>query len=94
LETADDASTNAGAMAFDTLGHLYITTNLGIQICDQPGRVVGIIRNPASGPFEIAFGGPDRKTLYVATGTRIFKRVLRRQGAPPGEIVKLPRPQL
>jgi len=94
LETADDAGTNAGAMAFDTLGHLYITTNLGIQICDQPGRVVGIIRNPAQGPYDIAFGGPDMKTLYVATGTRIFKRVLRRQGAPAGKIIALPRPQL
>jgi len=34
------------------------------------------------------------KTLYVATGTRIFKRVLRRQGAPAGKIIALPRPQL
>ena len=47
LEIPDDevngrCSSGADGIAFDETGHLYVTTKLGIQICDQAGRVVGI----------------------------------------------------
>jgi gluconolactonase len=100
LEIPDDVAngplrSGADGMAFDDQGHLYIATKLGIQICDQPGRVVGIIRNP--GPVDtsnVVFGGPDMQTLYVTTGDKIYRRHLRRKGVAPGQVVKLPRPQL
>jgi enterochelin esterase-like enzyme len=94
LETPDDGVAGGGAMAFDTLGHLYVTTRMGIQICDQPGRVVGIIRSPGGELSAVAFGGADMKTLYATAGGKVYKRVLRRQGAPAGQITKLPKPQL
>jgi sugar lactone lactonase YvrE len=82
-------------MTFDTLGHLYVTTKLGIQICDQPGRVVGIIRPPGTGDLSnVVFGGKNLKTLYATAGGKVYKRVLRRQGVAPGQVVVLPRPQL
>ncbi|HVW86730.1 MAG TPA: SMP-30/gluconolactonase/LRE family protein, partial [Bryobacteraceae bacterium] len=96
LEAPDDSSaTGAGAMTLDNTGHLYVATKLGIQISDQPGRVVGIIRNPASGtPSSIVFGGPGLQTLYATVGGRVYARRMRRTGVYPWQPVKLPRPQL
>lgn len=83
-------------MAFDTTGHLYVATNMGIQVCDQAGRVVGIIRSPAIGEraLDIAFAGKDLSTLYATTGGKVWRRTLRRKGHLPWQPVKLPRPQL
>jgi len=100
LELRDDVSEGplrpgADGMTFDDQGYLYIATNLGIQICDQPGRVVGIIRYP--GPDRarnLVFGGKDLQTLYITAGSRVWKRHLRRKGVFPWQPVTLPRPQL
>jgi sugar lactone lactonase YvrE len=82
-------------LTFDDTGHLYVATNIGIQVCDQPGRVVGIIRQPgAERATNVIFGGPDMQTLYATTQTRVWKRHLRRKGVLPWQPVKLPRPQL
>jgi gluconolactonase len=83
-------------MVFDTTGHLYVATNMGIQVCDQAGRVVGIIRH-APGPertLDLVFAGKDMRTLYVSAGEQIWRRTIRRQGYLPWQPVKLPRPQL
>jgi sugar lactone lactonase YvrE len=101
LELPDDMA-NGGPVrsgsdggTFDDTGHLYIATKLGIEICDQTGRVVGIIRNPGSAdPSNLVFGGADRKTLYLTAGDKVYRRKLRRTGVAPGQTVKLPRPQL
>ena len=85
----------ADGMTFDTTGHLYVTSKLGIQVCDQGGRVVGIIRRPGTAdPSNVVFGGAGLNTMYVTSGDRLFRRVLRRQGYLPWQPVKLPRPQL
>lgn len=82
-------------MTLDSTGHLFVSTKLGIQICDQPGRVVGIIRNPEPRTTtSIVFGGPGLHTLYATSGDKVFKRTLRRTGVLPWQVVKLPRPQL
>ncbi len=100
LELPDDVSrgpvrSGADGITFDNTGHLYVTTKLGIQICDQPGRVVGIIRNPGSHDLSnVVFGGADLQTLYATVGDKVFRRKLRRKGVFPWEPVKLPRPQL
>ena len=66
---------------FDTTGHLYVATNMGIQVCDQAGRVVGIIRHPPSGrALDIVFGGKDLTTLYATAGDKVWRRALRRKG--------------
>ena len=61
LETPDDSSeSEAGGMTFDTEGFLYVATRLGVQVCDQPGRVVAIINPPRSaGVSDVFFGGPN-----------------------------------
>ena len=86
---------NADGMTFDDQGFLYIATNTGIQICDQPGRVVAIISKPSPAtPSNLAIGGPDMQTLYVTAGDKVFARHLRRKGFHPWQPVKPPMPQL
>jgi len=52
LETPDESSSSgADGMAVDSDGYLYVTTRIGLQVCDQPGRVVAIINKPKSGPI-------------------------------------------
>ena len=40
----DNTPAKVGPMAFDANGNLFVTTSIGIQICDQNGRVRGILR--------------------------------------------------
>ncbi|HYP12508.1 MAG TPA: SMP-30/gluconolactonase/LRE family protein, partial [Bryobacteraceae bacterium] len=95
LETSDESSaTTADGMAMDTEGHLYVTTAIGLQICDQPGRVVAILEKPAARLSNVKFGGPDMKTLYVTAGDKVFKRRVRRTGASHLVVSKPPRPRL
>ena len=96
LETADDSSeSDAGGMAFDTEGYLYVATQLGVQVCDQPGRVVAIINPPRrEGLAGVIFGGPNLQWLYVTDGDRMYRRQVKRQGAVVWNPVKPPRPRL
>ena len=96
LEALDESTaTHAGAMTLDETGHLYVATNFGIQICDQPGRVVGIIRPPTTAPVTgLAFGSPNLDYLYASAGGKLYRRHMRRKGVLPWVKVQLPRPQL
>jgi gluconolactonase len=100
LELPDDRDSgpvrsSGDGLTFDTLGHAYIATNLGVQVCDQPGRVVGIIRQPGSATVSnVVFGGPGMDTLYATAGDKVWRRKLRRKGFLPWQPVKPPRPQL
>jgi sugar lactone lactonase YvrE len=82
-------------MTVDSEGFLYVTTNMGVQICDQPGRVEGIVRKPQDGPLSnIVFGGPGLDTLYVTAGDKVFRRRTRRKGVLPWTTLKPPVPRL
>jgi sugar lactone lactonase YvrE len=100
LELPDSVDTRplrsaADGMTVDSDGYLYVATNMGIQVCDQPGRVVGIIRTPADrSPSNVVFAGPNLDTLYVTAGDKIWRRHLRRKGVYPWALVKPPRPGL
>jgi sugar lactone lactonase YvrE len=82
LHLAEGATASgAGGLAVDANGYLYVASPTGIQVCDQAGRVNGIVAPPASGtPSGIAFGGPDKDELFVAVGGRVFRRKTRARG--------------
>lgn len=96
METFDESSVSfADGMTVDTLGHLYVATDQGVQVCDQAGRVVGIIRKPHTGPLtNVVFAGPDMQTLYATVGDRVYKRHLRRAGVVSWKPVMPPKPRL
>lgn len=97
LETPDESSeSDASQMAFDTEGFLYVGTNLGVQVCDQAGRVNTIINQPPGGGSvtNVLFGGPDRHWLYVSDGEKLYRRRVKRQGAESWNPAKPPQPHL
>jgi len=96
LESMDDSSASgADGMTVDTEGYLYVTTRLGLQICDQPGRVTAVARNPLGQRLSNAvFAGPAMDMLYVTAGDKVFRRKVNRKGFVPWTPVKAPRPQL
>jgi gluconolactonase len=55
---------NGDGCAVDSDGRLYVTTNPGVQVFDKAGKFLGLIPTPRS-VISVAFGGPDKKTLYV-----------------------------
>ncbi len=100
LETPDGAEygqlrSGADGMTVDSEGFLYVATALGIQICDPPGKTVGILSRPgAAAPSNVVFGGADLQTLYVTAGDKVFRREVRRKGVFPWMAAKPPRPRL
>lgn len=82
-----DAPNNSGAeqLAVDRHGNLYAATRMGIQICDENGRVRAILPlpSPSSPVVGIAFGGPNFDILYATDGKRVYKRRMKVPGLPP-----------
>jgi sugar lactone lactonase YvrE len=82
-----DVPNDSGAedLAVDTHGNLYVATRMGIQVCDQNGRVRAILPLPApSGPVRsLCFGGQQFDVLYVTDGKQVFKRQLKVRGVAP-----------
>jgi gluconolactonase len=96
LEIPDDFTrSSADGMTVDTEGHLYIATAQGLQIFDQPGRLVAILNKPQAGPLSnVVFAGPQLDTLYVTAGDKVFRRKVQRRGVNAWTLVKPPKPGL
>ena len=78
-------------------GWLVATSEIGVQICDQPGRSHLIMPMPPGSrrPCYARFGGPDGKTLYVANVDKVVKRKTKLVGANAWQApVKPPKPKL
>ena len=77
-------SSGADGMTVDTAGRLYVASRMGVQICDQAGRVQLILSTPKNiGVSNVVFGGSDLDTLYVTCHDKVFKRKIRAQGVVP-----------
>ena len=79
-DTADDAG--ADGMCVDTDGRLYVSTRMGIQVCDQAGRVNCILPTPNGKVSSLCIGGERFDTLFAACGDKVFKRKLNVHGQP------------
>ncbi len=79
-DTADDAG--ADGMRCDADGRLFVATRMGVQVCDQAGRVNCIIPTPNGRCANVCFGGADMKTLYATCGDKVYKRKLKVTGSP------------
>lgn len=72
-------------MVYDTGGNLYVATEVGIQVCDQNGRVRAILAYPPAFMVDaFSFAGDS---LYVRSGSVTYKRRVNakahRQGDAP-----------
>ena len=79
--TQRPAPTAAEPAPVDTQGRLYVATEMGVQVCDQAGRVQGIILKPQDKWLSnVAFGGPEFDTLYATCEDKVFKRKTKAKG--------------
>ena len=65
-------------MSVDSIGRWYVTSSLGVQIFDPTGRPCGVLPtvDPTQPLTTCILAGSDFNTLYVANGTKVFKRKL------------------
>ncbi len=94
LHIADGSTqTDADGMCVDSEGRLYVTTELGIQFCDQAGRVNGILAKPQKAWLaNIAFGGADHSTLFATCADKVFKRKTTKKGVLTFDAPVRPKP--
>jgi gluconolactonase len=76
-----DSGMRSGAdgLAVDSSGRLYVATDAGVQILDPTGQHLGTIPIPVD-PQNLAFGGPDKKTLYVVGSGAVYTIAMQSQG--------------
>ena len=78
-DTVDDSG--ADGMRCDTVGRLYVATRMGIQVCDQAGRVNCIIPTPNGKVANICFGGENADMLYACCVDKVYVRKVKAKGA-------------
>jgi sugar lactone lactonase YvrE len=79
LDSADDSAPDG--MRVDRDGRLYVATNLGIQVCDQAGRVNCIIPTPNRRITNLCFGGENFDILFATCVDKVYKRKVKTHGA-------------
>lgn len=86
LHSYDNSVLTVGAMAFDGAGNLWVVTNAGIQICDQNGRVRGILMLPQGLEAEDAiFMRIDNGEVWIQSRKGIrYSRMLHVTAPTPG----------
>ena len=68
-------------MGVDCAGNLYVTGNAGVTVLDPSGAVLGTITGTTS-TTNVAFGGPERRTLYITAGDSLYSIELGIPGYP------------
>ena len=93
LHVADAVdSSQADGMRVDRDGRLYVATRMGIQVCDQAGRVNAIIPTPNGRITNLTFGGENGDTLFATCVDKVYKRKLKVKGANAWDAPHRPAP--
>ncbi len=78
-DNADDSGVDG--LRTDANGRLWCATKLGLQVCDQAGRVNCIIPTPNGKVSNLTFGGEKLDTVYATCGDKVYKRKVKVSGA-------------
>lgn len=83
--TDDPRGSGADGMCVDASGRLYVATGVGIQFCDQAGRVNGILEKPEPDAWatDVCLGGKNMDELYLTAGDKLWRRKLQTKGVLP-----------
>jgi len=75
-----DEDNGADGMAVDSDGRVYAATNVGVEVFSPSGDLLGVMavqwgaeNDRIRKPQNVAFGGSDRKTLYIVGAGTIYK---------------------
>ena len=63
---------HADGIAVDAEGRVYVGIEPGVQVFDKSGKPLGLIPT-SQRPQNLAFAGPDKKTLYLTGRSALFK---------------------
>jgi len=66
------SESGADGLAIDRDDRLYITTVTGVQVFDAKGQYLGTIK-AARQAANVAFGGPDKQTLYLTAREGLYR---------------------
>jgi gluconolactonase len=82
LHVADNAENAwSDGLKCDKQGRIYVTSQVGIQVLDQLGRVNAIIPVPSIGQCSnLCFGGANFDILYVTSVDKVYRRKVKVQG--------------
>jgi gluconolactonase len=84
LGATEGAASGADDLVVDNAGRVYAITAAGIEVFTESGRPVGIIPaacTPAGARCQaLAFGGSDKRTLFVAGSGALLKFQMQAQG--------------
>ena len=72
-------TSGADGLAIDEQGRIYAATSVGVEVFDEKGAHLGTIP-VGRAPQNIAFAGPDKKTLYIVGRGSAFKVDLQTPG--------------
>ncbi|MCX7046595.1 MAG: SMP-30/gluconolactonase/LRE family protein [Candidatus Sumerlaeota bacterium] len=70
-------------MKADEKGRLYVASKPGVSVFRSDGSLIGVIPVPQQ-PANLAFGGKDRKTLYITARTGLYKVEVKTAGIAAG----------
>ena len=79
--TSDQRPGAPDGMKVDVKGNVYSTGPGGVWIFTPEGKPLGIILMPEKSA-NVAWGGPDRRTLYITASSSIYRVHLNIPGAP------------
>jgi gluconolactonase len=67
--------TFADGMTIDNDGRLYVATGGGVEVLNEQGRHLGTIpvRCPPADCQNLAFSGPDKRTLYIGGAGSLYR---------------------
>ena len=67
--------TFADGMTIDNEGRLYVATGAGVEVLSPKGQHLGTIpvRCPPADCQNVAFIGPEKRTLYIASAGFLYK---------------------
>jgi enterochelin esterase-like enzyme/sugar lactone lactonase YvrE len=82
----------AGGMRVDRDGRLWVDTLMGLQVCDQAGRVTCIIPTPNGRGADCCFGGKDFDTLFAFGEDGVYTRKVKVKGVLPFQAPFKPAP--
>lgn len=75
-----DEDNGADGMAVDSEGRVYAATNSGVEVFSPRGELLGVLpvqwtaeNGNIRKPQNLAFGGTDKKTLYIVGAGTIYK---------------------
>ena len=71
-KTADRITSGADGLAIDSEGRIYAGTSAGVEVFSPDGKHLGTMQFSRA-PQNLAFAGPDKKTLYVVGRGAAFK---------------------